>query len=298
MGIYLGDVGHIELIRKSLEGSKDSIVNPSDVNANRNRFSFDFEEGYLITGDFVELATIDGTGLDFVDASGWANGIVQSSGNWYVHINELGSIKLYDNFPDSLDSTAQGRVPLTAITRDIPIRVTVRSRDARCLARVTEYEINTSRESVDITVLSDEYRQQYSSLISGSGRLTAHWDYAPTTGSETVQYLMQLVLRTEIGSSFHGKFYIKSPNTAPIDGCFDPHHLNDALWWEFDAVVTNSATSFAPGDIVVSTIDFVSTGPIHLRARTMPDRYLLQEDTGKIELEQAANSFLVLEESE
>ena len=297
MGIYLGDVGHIELIRKSLEGSKESIVNPSDVNASRNRFSFDFEEGYLITGDFVELATIDGTGLDFVDASGWANGIVQSSGNWYVHINELGSIKLYNNFSDSLDSTPQGRVPLIAITRDIPIRVTVRSRDARCLASVTEYEINTSRESVDITVLSDEYRQQYSSLISGSGRLTAHWDYAPTTGSETVQYLMQLVLRTEIGSSFHGKFYIKSPNTAPIDGCFDPHHLDDALWWEFDAVVTNSATSFAPGDIVVSTIDFVSTGPIHLRARTMPDRYLLQEDTGKIELEQAAN-YLVLEESE
>ena len=297
MSIYLGDVGNIELIRKSLEGSKESIINPSDVNAYRNRFSFDFEEGYLITGDFVELTTIDGTGLDFVDASGWANGIVQSSGNWYVHINELGSIKLYNNFSDSLDSALPGRVSLTAITRDIPIRVTVRSRDARCLARVTEYEINTSRESVDITVLSDEYRQQYSSLISGSGRLTAHWDYAPTTGSETVQYLMQLVLRTEIGSSFHGKFYIKSPNTAPITGCFDPHHLNDALWWEFDAVVTNSATSFAPGDIVVSTIDFVSTGPIHLRARTMPERYLLQEDTGKIELEQAAN-YLVLEESE
>ena len=297
MAIYLGDVGNIELTRKSLEGSKESVVNPSDVNASRNRFSFDFEEGYLITGDFVELTTIDGSGLDFVDASGWSNGIVQSSGNWYVHINELGSIKLYDNFPDSLDSAVQGRVPLAAITRDIPIRVTVRSRDARCLARVTEYEINTSRESVDITVLSDEYRQQYSSLISGSGRLTAHWDYAPTTDSETVQYLMQLVLRTEIGSSFHGKFYIKSPNTAPIAGCFDAHHLNDALWWEFDAVVTNSATSFAPGAIVVSTIDFVSTGPIHLRARTMPNRYLLQEDTGKIELEQAAN-YLVLEESE
>ena len=297
MGIYLGDVGNIELTRKSLEGSKESIVNPSDVNANRNRFSFDFEEGYLITGDFVELTTIDGTGLDFVDASGWDTGVVQSSGNWYVHINELGSIKLYDNFPDSLDSAAQGLVPLTAITRDIPIRVTVQSRDARCLARVAEYEINTSRESVDITVLSDEYRQQYSSLISGSGRLTAHWDYTPTTGSETVQYLMQLVLRTEIGSSFHGKFYIKSPNTAPINGCFEPHHLDDALWWEFDAVVTNSATSFKPGDIVVSTIDFVSTGPIHLRARTVPNRYLLQEDTGKIELEQAAN-YLVLEESE
>ena len=73
MGIYLGNVGNIELTRKSLEGSKESIVNPSDVNASRDRFSFDFDPSYLIGGDLVEIATRDGTTLDFVDASGWAN---------------------------------------------------------------------------------------------------------------------------------------------------------------------------------------------------------------------------------
>jgi hypothetical protein len=57
----------------STDGSpKESIVNPSDVNASRDRFSFDFDEGYLIGGDLVEFATTDGTNLDFVDASGWA----------------------------------------------------------------------------------------------------------------------------------------------------------------------------------------------------------------------------------
>jgi hypothetical protein len=296
MSIYLGSTGNIELTRKSLEAPKESIVNPSDVNAERDRFSFDFDEGYLITGDLIEISTTDGTLLDFVAASGWSAGTVQASGNWYIFIDELGGIKLYDSFDDSLEGGSEGRVALAAIARDIPIRVTVRSRDTRVLASISEYEINTSREAIDFTALGDEYRQQYSSLITGSGRLTAQWDYINKAGYEPVQYLMQLVLRTEIGSSFHGKFYIKSEGASSFGGSFSTSQLNDQLWWEFDAIVTNSATSFTPGDVIVSTIDFVATGPIRLRAQTQRRSYLLQESGSKIELEQDQSSYLVLEE--
>ena len=294
MGIYLGNIGNIEITRKASESDLESIVNPSDVNASRNRFSFDFDEGSLISGDLVELTTTDGTDLDFVDATGWSVGTVQSSGNWYIFIDELGGIKLYDNFDDSLEGSVAGLVPLNAIARDIPIRVTVRDRDRRLLASITDYELNTNRETVDITALSDQYRQQYSSLISGSGRLTAQWDYVNEAGQEPVNYLMQLVLRTEIGSGFHAKFYIKSANTDASGGSFSATQVNDALWWEFDALVTASATSFAPGDIIVSTIDFVATGPIKLRARTTTQSKLLQEDGSPILLEQGGG-YLLLE---
>jgi hypothetical protein len=268
------------------------VVNPSDVNAGRDRFSFDFEEGYLITGDLVELTTTDGTDLDFVDASGWGNNLVQTSGNWYVFIDELGGIRLYDNFDDSLEGSTSGLVPLVAINRDIPIRVRVRGRDTRLLACISDYELNTNRETVDITALSDEYRQQYSSLITGSGSLTAQWDYTKGNGDEPVHYLMQLVLRTEIGSGFKAKFYIKSANTDAAGGSFDASQFNDALWWEFDAIVTNSATSFAPGDIIVSRIEFVATGPIHLRARTTVASKLLQE-TGDALLTEKGGYYLL-----
>lgn len=298
MGIYLGTIGNIELTRKSLEGDKQSIVNPSDVNANRDRFSFDFDPSFLITGDLVEFTTTDGTNLDFVAASGWINNTVQASGNWYVNVDELGGIKLYETFDDSLEGGLLGLVPLTAIARNIPISVRVRDRDSRLLAAVSEYELNTNRETVDITTLSDEHRQQYSSLITGSGRLTAQWDYAAEYEKEPVHYLMQLVLRTEIGSSFHGKFYIKYPDTAAQAGSFATSQLNDALWWEFDALVTSSAVSFTADSMVVGTIDFVATGPIRLKAQTLPKRYLLQEDDGKIELEQDADSYILLEERE
>jgi hypothetical protein len=293
MGIYLGNIGSIEITRKSLEGSKDSIVNPSDVNATRDRFSFDFEEGYLITGDLVEFTTTDGTNLDFVDASAWRNNAVHTSGNWYIYIDEIGGIRLYDNFDDSLEGSVAGLIGLNSIARNIPIRVTVRDRDSRLLASITDYELNTNRETVDITTLSDQYRQQYSSLITGSGSLTAQWEYVKNNGEEPVHYLMQLVLRTEIGSGFRAKFYIKSANTTPIGGSPAGSQFDDALWWEFDAIVTNSATSFTPGDLIVSRVDFVATGPIKLRSLTTSLRRLAQENGDPLVLEQGGGYYLL-----
>lgn len=298
MGIYLGNSGSIEVRRKSLEDGKDSIVNPSDVNALRDRFSFDFDEGFLISGDLAQFRSLDGTTLDFVDPSGWVVNAVQTNGNWYVHVDELGGIRLYNNFDDSLEGGSSGLVPLVAINRDIPVNVKIRDRDIRLLASITDYELNTNRETVDITALSDEHRQQYSSLISGSGSITAQWDYFKDDGSEPVHYLMQLVLRTEIGSEFGAKLYIKSPGAQPASGPVPVSQINDALWWEFDALVTNSATSFAPGDIIVSRVDFVTTGPIRLRAATRPNRFLLQESGDKLTLEQDLTSSLLLEERE
>lgn len=293
MSVYLGAVGSIELTRKSIDSELLSIVNPSDVNENRNRFSFDFDEGCLVSGDFVEITATDNTNLDFITASGWGDGAVQSSGNWYIFIDELGGVRLYDNFDDSLEGSNAGLIELLAINRDIPIRVVVRDRGGRLLASVTDYELNTNRETVDITSLSDDYRQQYSSLITGSGRITAHWDYVNEAEQEPINYLMQLVLRTEIGSGFRAKLYIKSANTNAAGGPFATTQLNDTLWWEFDALVTASATSFAPSDAIISTIDFVATGPIKLRAKTTAGNRLLQESGSPILLEQGG--YLLLE---
>jgi hypothetical protein len=296
MGIYLGQSGNIELTRTALEGAKQTILNPNDVNPNQDRFSFDFEEGYLITGDFIEITATDGTNLDFIDASGWANNTIHSSGAWYIFIDQLGGIRLYNSFADSLDGGIAGRVNLNAIARNIPLNIIVRDRESRVLGDIVEYELNTNRETVDITTLSDEYRQQYSSLISGSGRLTAHWDYTNNIHQEPVNYLMQLVLRTEIGSTFHGRFYIKTTGAVEYGAGFAASQINDSLWWEFDGIVTASAISFAADQLVSGVIDFIATGPIRLRAQTQPSRYLLQENEDKIKLEQNPNAFVLLEE--
>lgn len=296
MGIYLGQSGNIELTRTALEGAKQTILNPSDVNGLQDRFSFDFEEGFLITGDFIEITTTDGTNLDFIDPTGWANNTVHSSGAWYIFVDQLGGIRLYNTFAASLDGGSNGRVSLVAIARNIPLNVIVRDRESRVLGDIVEYELNTNRETVDITTLSDEYRQQYSSLISGSGRLTAHWNYTNNRHEEPVNYLMQLVLRTEIGSTFHGRFYIKAAGSVEYGPGFAASQINDSLWWEFDGIVTASAINFAADQLVTGVIDFIATGPIRLRAQTEQNRFLLQEDASKIKLEQNPANFVLLEE--
>lgn len=296
MSVYLGVSGSVELSRKSVEGYLKSVVNPSDVNQTRNRFSFDFDEGCLISGDFVEISTTDGTALDFISPLGWASEVAQSSGNWYIYIDELGGIRLYSNFDDSLEGSSAGLIGILEINRNIPIRVKVADRGSRILASVSSYELNTNRETVDITSLSDQYRQQYSSLITGSGRITALWDYVNESTQEPVHYLMQLILRTQIGSGFRAKLYIKNPDTDGSGNGFSVTQLNDSLWWEFDALVTGSATSLTPEEAITSVIEFVATGPIKLRSKTTGVNHLLQESGSNIMLEQGGS--LLLEDEE
>ena len=286
MAVYLGNVGSIELTRKSLQEEKLSVVNPDDVNVARKRFSFDFEEGAFLTGDFITITSTTEVPLSFIGIDGWRDGNVHSSGNWYIFVDEIGGIRLYNNFNDSLEGDRTAAISLVNITTDIPISVTVKDSAGRILGSIVDYELNTSREAIDVTVLSDTYREQYSSLITGSGQLTAQWDYKNQAAEETVNYLMQLVLRTEIGGIFGARFYIKSEGTTPSAGKFSQTQVNDSLWWEFDALITNSATSFTPDQIIVSTISFVTTGPIRLRAQTTVSSKLLQEDAGFIVLEQ------------
>jgi len=286
MAVYLGNVGSIELTRKSLQEEKLSVVNPDDVNVARKRFSFDFEEGAFLTGDFITITSTTEVPLSFIGIDGWRDGNVHSSGNWYIFVDEIGGIRLYNNFNDSLEGDRTAAISLADITTDIPISVTVKDSAGRILGSIVDYELNTSREAIDVTVLSDTYREQYSSLITGSGQLTAQWDYKNQAAEETVNYLMQLVLRTEIGGIFGARFYIKSEGTTPSAGKFSQTQVNDSLWWEFDALITNSATSFTPDQIIVSTISFVTTGSIRLRAQTTVSSKLLQEDAGFIVLEQ------------
>ena len=295
MTIYLGTFGRVALQRKSSEGVKESIVNPSDVNPTRRRFSFDFETGFLITGDQIEITSTNGATLDFVSTAGWGNGQKQTSGKWFAHVDELGGIRLYSTFGDSLTGTSSAAIALDAISADIPIKVAIANAKPRILGCITGYELNTSREAIDITALSDEFRSQWSSLMSGSGRISAQWDYKEHSGTgdqEVAHYLLQLAVRTEVGSEFSAQLFLKVPNYNPSG---NPVTADDLIYYEVNGVITGSAVQFAPGTIVEMTADFVTTGPVRLLTITSPQFKLLQESGGDLRLEQDATASLLLE---
>jgi hypothetical protein len=295
MAVYLGTFGRVELRRKSDQGALQSVVNSSDVNTARKRFSFDFDPGYLITGDQIEITSTNGAVLAWISTAGWGDGIKQSNGKWFVNVDDLGGIRLYSTFANAVNGGSANAIALDNIATDIPIRVDIANSRVRTLGAITNYELSTQREAIDITALSDMFRSQWSSLMSGSGRISCQWDYRDCCGNgeyETAQYLLQLAVRTEVGSEFTAQLYLKTPgyNPSGVEA-----QANDQIWYEVDGVITGSAVQFAPGTIVEMTADFITTGPIRLRVSDGSASKILQEDDDEIRLEQNAAASLLVE---
>lgn len=297
MAVYLGTYGQVELRRMSDDAEKASVVNSGDVNVSRRRFSFDFDTGFLTTGDQLEITRTNTGTLDFVATSGFLTGVRQSSGTWFINVDELGGIRLYDTFDKALEGVQAQAIELSTIASDIPIKVKIANSIPHILTQCTYFELNTNREVVDTTALGDEFRSQFSSLISGSGSFRAYWDYLPTyarnTTGETANYLLKLATRTEVGSKFAAKLYLRVGNDSGTKTSID-----DEIWYDIEGVITQAGVNFAAENAVEVTADFVTTGPIRLLAKTVPSTKVLQENADDIRLEQDSTASLLQEDIE
>ena len=295
MTVFLGSEGYVELQREESLQTYESVVKKADVSEGRDRFSFEYPNGMLVSGDRIEFVATDGKLLTFVDPSGWAVNVQQTSGNWYVHVDLIGGLRLYETFDDAVNGDTSKPIALLTPDRDIPIRIKPKQSGNRCLAQVQSYEFNTSREAVDISVLSDQFRSQYSQLITGSGSLNCIFSYrkglceATDQPTEHAAYLHQLCMRQQLGAKFHAKLYVVRKGSA-VGAAAD-----DSVWYEFDALVTNAAIAVEPTQLIRSSIQFVTTGDIGLKVATLPTSYMLQEDEDFILLDQDVNSRLELD---
>jgi hypothetical protein len=307
MAVLLGSSGQIELRRTTLnDRAFQSTVTPSDINTTKDRFSFDFPQGMLMTGDQVAIKTRDGSTLSFISPGGWPVPGDYPDGIWYVFVDEVGGLKLYQRFDDAVSGEAATRVQLQAITAPVPIEVRVVNNIDRIVGQVTDFELNTSREAVDVTELGEEFRQQHSTMISGSGSMNCFFDYERrlcdnlsdiSTGFvEMPIYLHQLLLRTQLGSGFWAKLTLVGRGDKPGARAED---YDDEIWYEFDALVTNVGIAFEPTQPVKTTVQFVTTGEIRLRTRTVTS-YIVKEQDGisRLRLEANQAGFLEKEDQE
>jgi len=289
MSVYLGTFGQVELRRQFEDTDLRSTVNTSDVNVSRKRLSFDFQRGQLITGDQVEITSTDGSVLSFIDSYN-KTGVKR-----FINVDDIGGIRLFTSYADAINGALADAVTLAVPSANVPIRVSVEDSDFRIVAQVNSFELNTQRETVDTTALSDDFRSQISSLMSGSGRMSCFWEYTGETVNQVPQYLLQLVLRTKVGSKFRAKFYLKTSGYNPSGVAAN---ANDEIWYEFDGVLTACATQFSPSTAVQFTADFVTTGEIRLRVSLVPSDKLLQENSDDILLDQDGTAKLLLESSD
>jgi hypothetical protein len=286
MSVYLGTHGEVELQRQFDGGDLRSTINPSDVNATKKRFSFDFEHGQLLSGDQVEITSTDGTALDFIDS------YTKTSVKKFIHVDELDGIRLYDSFAHAVNGGTTNAIALAAPANDLPIRVKVENAKYKVLAQVNGYELNTERETVDTTTLSDEFRSRISTLMSGSGRMSAFWEYTGNTAKELPNYLIELSLRTRVGSQFKARFYIKRTTHNPGGVAAN---ANDEVFYEFTGVLTGCAVQFAPDNTVQVEADFITTGAIQLRMDLETESKMLQEDDSELLLDQGTTDAILLD---
>ena len=279
MAIYLGETGLVEIGRQSSSDPLYTSLVPGDVSPSAKRFSFEYSGAALTTGDFVSIKRIQTedteqnlelvVGHAFPD---WAG---------YVNVDGVGGLRLFDALDLAVEGKKEFALDLATPTTDQEVTVETRAIDGRCLARVRSYELTTSRETVDTTVLSNQFRESLKNgLISGQGQLNCFWEHRVGLCEETCgptefsAYLARLCIRLQQGAGFSGKYYL-----------FDGGEVEPSVWYEADCVVTNVSISVAPTALIESTIDFITSGPVTLRTGIEPllltqedDEFLLQED--------------------
>lgn len=273
MAIYFGSTGFIELKRDALNSQIGTSLNPADVNTTKKRFSVENINGSLITGDQVEIETVDGSNLELLDSHSFPDL------RKYIHIDDMGGIKLYNTFGAALAGEVSDALTLTvpSSTKDVLIRT--RNTRFRPLAKVTEFEITTTRDTVDVSNLGEEFRRQYENgLISGQGTIQTIWqhrnfqnDTPDFVEPEFAVYLSQLLVRMQQGADFEGRFYIYN----------DPSQSTNSVWYQSMCVVTNVAINVPASGLIEARIEFITNGEIRLH-NGVPPAFLLQENADKI----------------
>ena len=283
MSVYFGSTGFIELKRDAINSEIETTLNSDDVNVNKKRFSVEKVLGSLITGDQIEIETADGSNLELLSGHNFPDL------RKYIHIDDVGGIRLFNTFASALAGEVTNALTLTAPTSTKSILVRTRNTRFRPLAKVTEFEITTSRDTVDITNLNDEFRRQYENgLISGQGTIQTIWqhrnflnDTKDFENPDFPVYLSQLLVRMQQGADFEGRFYIYH----------DPTQSTNSVWYQSICVVTNVAINVPASGLVEARIEFVTNSEIRLH-NGVPPSFLLLESSDKI-LQEDGNGILL-----
>ncbi len=286
MTVFLGSHGTVKLRRNAGQHVTSIVdrIDPGDINTNLNRVGLDTSLDNLLTGDRVDLTTTDPRGLVCFATSAWQSAVVESTISAYVNVNSAGGLRFFPTFTDAVNNTRANELTVVAFAgASIPVTYTVRDVSYNTLGNVTSYQLNTDREALDATTLSDKFKNQYAAgLISGNGTIDCIFDYTTQGSKETPLLMLQLIQRLDIGSEFDCAFYL-------TDAAIDP--TVQTIFYQASAMVTQSGVMVDAADIIRCTIDFVTTGEIRLLVG-QPADYILKEDEDRIVLEQSLGFLL------
>lgn len=269
MGAYLGNHGRVLLKRvsgnsKRLDGTRRFVAEA--FGRASNRIEVDGFFGHIITGDYLSIKSTTGNNLTF---------FAGTELNAYAHVSEDAGIRLYNTFTEAISGDPGGAIAITATTVGEDVEYWTEDIASNQVAEIKDYELTTSRDNVDVTVLGVEHREHYDNgLITGQGRMSCVWEYQPNCSDgcgvvEFPQYLAHLAIRIKSGSDFRGAFILHLP----------PDPSEQVVWYESHCVITNHVLTVPAAGIVETRIEFVTSGPIELH-QDLLTTVLADEGTG------------------
>ncbi len=287
MGVYLGINGRILIRRNSGSAALLTVLQGSDVNIAKRRFSVIGAQEQFITGDRVEITTmpeVDEIPLTLVPSNVDSTGQLQSSYAGFVHVDALGGMRFYTNIDDAIQGSIDNAVELGDVAAPgLEVSVEVAGNDDdHCLGHVRDFTITTSRENIDTTCLSEQFKHSYENgLIQGQGQVSCFWNY-PTerlgagvyesSEQEFAAYLAKLCIRVVQGATFHGFFYLYYSGAG-----------EKSVWYECErCIVNNVVISVQPDQLVQAEISFITSGQINLKEGYVPGYLELEQDSDLI----------------
>lgn len=322
--IYLGNDAEIEFERRSLKTY--GRIFRENINEEANRWSFDYADSVLITGDRIRITRTDRDEeggrkplilqSNFLTAPALVRNGADSSNSWefFVYVDLLGRIYGYETLAESLTLKGADALPLTQGFTDEwertdanadyfqRVEIQIIEQGFRPFAKCNEYTLTTNRDTIDVTTLGEYFYKQYENgLIQGQGTVTAIFDeqalvqegcqdpYVDTpAGDELSAYFAKLVLRIQIGAGFRGRFYLRTR-----DDDRTPDEDRWAVYWQAECVCTNVAIQALPGAMLQTRIEFVTTGLFQLEIADRGFSSILQTED-ELFLEREGDAGLLL----
>ena len=318
--IYVGNDAEIEFERRS--GRTNAKLLRSNVSSTE-RFSFDFADSILQTGDRVRISRMDQDANNQLKDLVLQDGVTNSNNiEHYCYVDNLGRIYLYSTLTNALNERGgtTGRIDLTqgsvsdweqdkdASGNNVGepyqrIQLELRDDGFKDLAKCMSYELTTNRDTVDCTVLGKYFYDQWENgLVGGQGTITAIWDdqivettdcqdpYINARTDELAAYFAKLILRIQIGAGFRGKFFLKSRDDERM-----PSQDKWAVWWQADCVCTNVAVQATPDAFLQARIEFITNGLFQLEISDRRSTTSLANNSGLL-LETEGDGGLLLTE--
>jgi hypothetical protein len=276
MTYFVGYQGGVRLKRSSLGFFSSSIL-ADDVSVVLNRIGIESAVDNLLTGDRILISTDDPRGLICFPVGTWADLTIESEIDVYININAVGGLRLFRTFEDAVNNNRSAEIVVSEFTGDpIPVLVQIKDTSYKILGDVTGYTINTDREAIDVTALSDRFRKQHSAgLISGSGSIDCIFNPLSSGVAEASILMIQLIQRIEVGSSFQCALYLVNSSNEQDE---------QSVFYEFSGMVTKAGVTVDTNNAITCSIDFVSTGEIRLLVGEIQG-YILKESDDKLIVE-------------